>query len=72
LSEILGSGDIILVRREGRPVGFFLPGQAPEIPDDVRREVFLRVSEQVTAQREARGVAEEDVVRDFAAERRRR
>jgi hypothetical protein len=38
----------------------------------VRREVFLRLTEQIAAQREVRGVSEEEVLSDFAAERRRR
>lgn len=67
-SEMLRSDDVILVTREGRPAGFFLPWQAPEILDDVRREVVLRLTEQIAAQREETGVSEEDVVRDFAAE----
>jgi hypothetical protein len=37
-----------------------------------RREVFLRLSEQIAEQRVAHGVTEEDVLSDFAAERRRR
>jgi hypothetical protein len=71
-SEMFRSDDIILVTREGRPAGFFLPWQAPDLPADVRREVFLRLTEQIAAQREARGVSEEEVLSDFAAERRRR
>jgi hypothetical protein len=66
------SDDVILVTREGRPAGFFLPWQAPQLPDDVRSEVFLRLTEQIAAQRDARGVSEEEVLADFAAERRRR
>ncbi len=71
-SEMFRSDDIILVTREGRPAGFFLPWQTPDLPDDVRREVFLRLTEQIAAQREARGVTEEEVLGDFAAERGRR
>ena len=66
------SDDVILVTREGRPAGFFLPWDAPELPGDVRREVFLRLSDQIAAQRKARGVTEEEVLGDFAAARRRR
>ena len=39
--------------------------------DDVRREVFLRLTEQVAAQRGAQGVTEESVLGEFAAERTR-
>lgn len=66
------SDDVILVTREGRPAGFFLPWVDPELPADVRKEIFLRLTEQIAAQREASGVTEEDVLADFAASRRRR
>jgi hypothetical protein len=66
------SHDVILVTRDGRPAGFFLPWDAPELPVDIRREVFLRLTEQIAAEREARGVSEEEVLDDFAASRRRR
>ena len=71
-SEMFRSDDVILVTRGGRPAGFFLPWNAPELPADVRREVFLRLTEQIAARREARGVTEEEVLSDFAATRRGR
>lgn len=71
-SEMFRSDDVILITREGRPAGFFLPWQAPELPEDVRRDLFLRLTEQIALQREARGVSEGEVLSDFAAERRRR
>jgi hypothetical protein len=70
--EMLGTDDVILVMREGQPVGFFLPWQTPEIPKGVRREVFLHLTEEIAAQREARGVTERELLGDFAAERTRR
>ena len=66
------SDDVILVTRGGRPAGFFLPWNVPELPADVRREVFFGLTEQIAAEREAQGVSEEDVLEDFAAERGRR
>jgi len=71
-SEMFRSDDVILVTRDGRPAGFFLPWEAPELPEEVRREIFLRLTDEIAAQREARGVAEEEVLRDFATLRRRR
>ena len=71
-SEMFRSDDVILVTRDGRPAGFFLPWTAPELPDEVRREVFLQLTQQIAAQREARGVTEEEVLDDFASARRRR
>lgn len=71
-SEMFRSDDVILVTRDGAPAGFFLPWSTPELPVEVRREVFLRLSEQVGAQLSAEGVSESEVLGDFAAARRRR
>ena len=50
---------------------FFLPWDTPELPVEVRREVFLRLSEQVGEQLAGKGVNESEVLDDFAASRRR-
>jgi hypothetical protein len=71
-SEMFRSDDVILITRDGKPAGFFLPWDAPELPDDLRREVFLRLTAEIAAQRAARGVTEDEVLSDFAAARRRR
>jgi hypothetical protein len=63
---------VILVTREGTPAGFFLPWHTPELPVEVRKEVFLRLSEQVGTQLAASGVSESEVLDDFSASRSRR
>ena len=71
-SEMFRSDDVVLVTREGTPAGFFLPWDTPELPVEVRREVFLRLSEQIGTALDAQGASEQEVVDDFAAGRRRR
>ena len=71
-SEMFRSDDVILVTRDGAPAGFFLPWDTPELPVEVRREVFLRLSEQIGAHLAAQGESEQEVLGDFAASRRRR
>jgi hypothetical protein len=66
------SDEVILVTRDGSPAGFFLPWGHPDLPIEVRREVFQRLAEQIGTQLEARGVSEQEVREDFAAARRRR
>ena len=66
------SEDVIRVTRDGAPAGFFLPWDTPELPVEVRREVFLRLSEQIGAQLEDKGVSGSEVLGDFAASRSRR
>src|SRR5665811_1212759 len=48
-TEMFRSEDVILVTRDGAPAGFYLPWDTPELPVEVRREVFLRLSEQIGA-----------------------
>ncbi len=71
-TEMFRSEDVILVTRDGAPAGVFLPWDTPELPVEVRREVFLRLSEQIGAQLEHKGVSESEVLGDFAASRSRR
>lgn len=71
-SEMFRSEDVILVTRDGAPAGFYLPWDTPELPIEVRREVFLRLSEQIGTTLDAQGASEQEVLDDFAADRRRR
>lgn len=71
-SEMFRSEDVILVTREGSPAGFFLPWDTPQLPVEVRREVFLRLSEQIGGELAAKGITEQEVSDDFAADRGRR
>ena len=71
-TEMFRSDDVILVTRDGAPAGFYLPWDTPELPVEVRREVFLRLSEQIGAQLTEQGATEQEVLDDFAASRRRR
>ncbi len=71
-SEMFRSEDVILVTRDGAPAGFYLPWDTPELPIEVRREVFLRLSEQIGTALDKQGASEQEVLDDFAADRRRR
>ena len=68
-TEMFRSNDVILVTREGRPAGFFLPCDTQKLPVDVRREVFLGLSEQVGEQLAGKGISEAEALDDFAASR---
>jgi len=70
-SEMFRSEDVILVTRDGAPAGFFLPWDTPDVPLEVRAEVFRRLAEQVGAELSAQGVSEHEVLEDFAASLRR-
>jgi hypothetical protein len=65
------SDDVILITRDGGPAGFYLPWDTPDLPVEVRRDVFLRLSEQIGTQVTDQGTSEQEVLDDFAASRRR-
>jgi hypothetical protein len=71
-SEMFRSDDVILVTRDGAPAGFYLPWETPDLPVEVRRDGFLRLSEQIGTQGTEQGTREQAVLDDFAASRRRR
>jgi hypothetical protein len=71
-TELLRSDDVVLVTRDGLPAGFFVPWSATDLPDEVRREVYRRLSDLVRQDREGKGVTEEEIQGDFAAWRRHR
>ena len=47
-----------------------LPESASEIPDEIRKGLYLELSERVREHREESGVTEEEIVADFQAARR--
>ena len=66
-TEMLRSDDVLLITRDGLPAGFFVPWGTPDLPDDLRREVFTRLSDRIKQQMDAKGVSEQDILDDFAA-----
>lgn len=71
-TEMFRSEDVILITREGVPAGFFVPWSVPDLPDDLRREVFAQLTERIKREMDAKGVTEQDVADDFSALRARR
>ncbi len=62
-SKMFRCDDVILVTRDSAPPGFYLAWDTPDVPVKVRREVFLRLSGQIGAQR-AEGASEDEVLDD--------
>lgn len=71
-SEMLRSDDIILVTRDGRPAGFFLPWHRHEIPDEIRKGLYAELSARAREHLAEHGVGEEEILSDFRAARRSR
>ncbi len=71
-TEVLRSDEPVLITRGGLPAGFFVPWDTPDLPDDLRNTVFLRLTDMIREEREHLGVGEGETIGDFAAWRRRR
>lgn len=71
-TEMLRSEGLLLITRDGRPAGFFLPWDQPELPDDIRKGIYEHLAAMARKELEAQGVTEEEVMSDFQASRRAR
>ena len=70
---VFGSGEPILVTKNGRVSGVYVPLDEPNrLPDDLRRELSAAVGKYLSKALKRKGVAERDIKEDFRAYRRRR
>ena len=66
-TEMFRSEDVILITRDGIPAGFFVPWSTPDLPVDLRRELFGVITDAIRDERKVLGVSEEEVLTDFAS-----
>ncbi|HUZ89830.1 MAG TPA: hypothetical protein VMU49_08390 [Candidatus Acidoferrales bacterium] len=71
-TEMMRSHDVLLVTRDGKPAGFFLPWDRSDIPDDVSRGIYAELSARARDAMDEKGVREEDILADFKAARHSR
>ena len=71
-TEMMRSPEIVLVTRDGRPAGFFVPWDRPDIPDHLRKGLYAELAERAHDHLHEKGVTEEEILADFAAARRSR
>jgi hypothetical protein len=65
-TEMFRSQDVVLVTRDGKPAGFFIPWDQPDVPIEVKRELFTQLTDRIGVQLDAAGVTEEEILADFA------
>lgn len=72
-ATLLGGRDPVLVTRHGKISGVYIPLEQPdELPEDMAREIARSLGSYLAVSLEARGVTEEDILKDFDAHRRAR
>ena len=65
-TALIRSKDPILVTRRGRLAGIFFPRPEGTLPLELKRELFALLSSEIARQIRKRGLAEEEVLADFA------
>jgi hypothetical protein len=60
------SDDVVLVTRDGKPAGFYVPWNQPDLPIELKRELFAQLTDRIGAQLEVAGVTEDEILADFA------
>ena len=71
-TAMLRSRDLVLITRDGLPAGFFVPWDQPDLPDDVRRGIYVELAQRARKEMKAKRVTEKQVLADFRAARRAR
>ena len=71
-TEMLRADGLLLITRDGRPAGFFLPWDQPELPDDIRKGIYKHLAGMAKEELKAKSVTEEEVMSDFQTSRRAR
>lgn len=67
------SGEPVLVTRQGKISGIYVPLEDPEqVPADLRRDLLTAVGRYVAEVQEDQGVSEEEILEDFNTFRRHR
>lgn len=65
-TEMFRSRDVVLVTRDGKPAGFYIPWDRPDVPIELKRELFAELTDRVGPQLDAAGATEEEILADFA------
>jgi hypothetical protein len=72
-ADLFEGGEPVLVTRQGKISGLYVPLENPEqVPDDLRRDLLSAVGRYVAGALEDKGVSEEEILDDFSNFRRRR
>jgi hypothetical protein len=72
-SDLMEGDEPVLVTREGKISGLYVPLEDPsQLPDDFRRDLMSAVGRYIAGVLEAKGVSEEEILEDFNDFRRRR
>jgi hypothetical protein len=71
-TRILKSDEPVLVMRGGEVAGIFFPVPLNVIPFEIKKDIFMKLTESIKKKLETKGVKEEDILEDFEKNRKAR
>jgi len=71
--DLIESGEPILITKEGKISGLYVPLEDPDqVPSALRRDLLAAVGRYLAEVQENKGVSEEEILEDFSVFRRHR
>ncbi|MBI5048974.1 MAG: hypothetical protein HZB54_08520 [Deltaproteobacteria bacterium] len=71
-TKALKSKEPIIIMRRGDMAGIFFPTPLDAFPFELKKDIFLSITESIKRKLKARGVREEEVLGDFERHRKTR
>lgn len=66
-TQMLRSEEPIVITRNGKAAGLYIPISDGEMPLRLKKMVFRQLAEDIKKQREQKGVTEDEILADFEA-----
>jgi antitoxin (DNA-binding transcriptional repressor) of toxin-antitoxin stability system len=71
-SKLIRQKEAVMVFRNGKPAGVFIPWDDIKVEDEVRRAALKALTAKMDKERSEKGITEEEVLEDFAYFRKNR
>ncbi len=72
-AALISGSEPVLVTRHGKVAGLYIPLEEPDrLPGGLGREIASILGHHISSQLDAKGISEEEILRDFDAYRRAR
>jgi hypothetical protein len=71
-TKLLRLDDPLIVTRHGKIVGFFLPASDETLPLEIKKDLFVALTDEIRAAMKKRGLTEDTILDDFEKTRKAR
>lgn len=71
-TKALKSKEPLIIMRRGAVAGIFFPAPLEAVPFELKKDLFVTLTESIKKRLESKGIKEEDVLEDFERHRKAR